>query len=119
MGNNRNNYTRYSKEPIKTTEASVPVEPVEVVKVDEPVEPVVVVEEPKIVAPKKVMGVVTDCTRLNVREHPDKNARVVDIIDASTELTVIEKDSTKDFYKIRTSFNLEGYCMKRYITILP
>ena len=133
-------YTKYSKEPIVAKE---PVESVETVEaeiqavepvieepiVEEPVvesvEPVVepVIEEPVVEPvidePEPIIGVVTDCLKLNVREFATKNADILGVIDAATELVIIEEESTKDFYKICTSTGLEGYCMKKFISIMP
>lgn len=118
MGKNRN-YTNYSKVSIESTEQVDIIENEEFMETVESVEPVEVKQESKIETVKRVTGVVTDCARLNVREFPNSNAKILGIINVSTELTIIDKDSTKEFYKVRTSDYLEGYCMKRYVTILP
>lgn len=127
MSKNRD-YTRYSnsKGPIETAES---------VKVEESmnaVEPIiedaptvetgvetVTEQEPMIEESEPVIGVVTDCTRLNVRECPHSTAMVLGVITAATELIIIEEESTEEFYKICTSAGLEGYCMKKFITIMP
>ena len=127
-------YTKYSKEPIVAKE---PVESVETVveeiqavepvvepAIEEPVveEPVIeepVIEESVIDEPEPIIGVVTDCLKLNVREFATKNADILGVINAATELVIIEEESTKDFYKICTSTGLEGYCMKKFISIMP
>lgn len=100
----KRDYTRFSHAPAEAVEA---VEAVEVA--EEIVEQVV---EPKI-------GIVTDCTRLNVRQEPKANAKIVIVVDATTDLTIFEEGSTEDFYKIRTVDGVEGYCMKRFVTIKP
>lgn len=116
MSKNRD-YTRYSKESTNTVES---------VKLEEPVESIETVtentriEEPEVATVvEPVVGVVTDCTRLNVREAPHSDAAVLGIITAATELIVLEDESTDEFYKICTSIGLEGYCMKKFITIMP
>lgn len=101
----RKDYTRYSKE----TASAGAVEVVENVQQElEEVEPV-----------KTVVGVVTDCIKLNVRVEPNAKAEVVCEIAASTELMIDEDRSTDEFYKIYTAAGIEGYCMKKFISIVP
>lgn len=54
-------------------------------------------------------GIVTDCLYLNVRKLPDINADVAVVIDLDA--------STEDFYKVRTSDGVEGFCMRKYIAL--
>lgn len=124
----KRDYTRYSKEPIETkepVETMEPKEPMESVEiVTEDIQTVEVeqepkIEEPKIEEPKPITGVVTDCLKLNVRERPNTTAAILGVITAATELIIIEEESTADFYKICTSAGLEGYCMKKFVTIMP
>lgn len=58
-------------------------------------------------------GIVTDCLYLNVRKLPDINADVAVVIDAPTQVCVDLDASTEDFYKVRTSDGVEGFCMRR------
>ena len=60
-------------------------------------------------------GIVTDCLYLNVRKLPDINADVAVVIDALTQVCVDLDASTEDFYKVRTSDGVEGFCMRKYI----
>lgn len=119
MSNNRD-YTRYSKENANLTED---VELVEVVEetaeetaevIEEPM-----VEEPTIDESKHISGVVVDCVKLNVREQPNPNADILGIINEGSEVLVNEEESTDDFYKICTSAGLEGYCMRKFVSIMP
>ena len=71
------------------------------------------------VRPEPKTGVVTDCLKLNVRTKPDKDSDIVCEITASTNLVIDEEESTEEFYKICTYSGVEGYCMKKFITILP
>ena len=64
-------------------------------------------------------GVVVDCVKLNVRVEPNADAEIVGQINASTKLEVYENESTEEFYKICTHSGVEGYCMKKFINILP
>lgn len=65
----------------------------------------------------KVTGVVTDCTKLNVRAEPNPNADVVAVISMLTEVVVDTDASTSGFYKICTAAGIEGFCMRKYIAI--
>ena len=62
-------------------------------------------------------GIVTDCLYLNVRKLPDINADVAVVIDALTQVCVDLDASTEDFYKVRTSDGVEGFCMRKYIAL--
>lgn len=62
-------------------------------------------------------GIITDCLYLNVRKLPDINADVAVVIDALTQVVVDLDASTEDFYKVATSDGIEGFCMKKYITL--
>lgn len=62
-------------------------------------------------------GIVMDCLYLNVRKLPDINADVAVVIDALTQVCVDLDASTEDFYKVRTSDGVEGFCMRKYIAL--
>ena len=66
-----------------------------------------------------VLGIVHQCLTLNVREEPDKDSGIVCSIQCLTEVMVDEEESTQDFYKICTASGIEGYCMKKYISVHP
>lgn len=67
--------------------------------------------------PHTDFGIVTDCLYLNVRKRPDINADVAVVIDALTQVVVDLDASTEDFYKVRTSDGIEGFCMRKYIAL--
>lgn len=94
-------YTKFTK-PNKSKEAVV--EPVEVQNgVEEKVEQI------------SMIGVVVDCTKLNVRRKPNPNSEVVCEISVGSEVTICEDESTNDFYKVCTAAGAEGFCMRKYI----
>ena len=68
---------------------------------------------------KPMFGVVTDCLRLNVRVAPRSDAEVITTIDASTDVFIEESESTDEFYKICVASGVEGFCMRKYITVTP
>lgn len=106
----KKDYTKFSN-VIKPVEAETVSDVKPIVKPEIKPGPVMV-EKPK-------LGVVTDCVKLNVRKKPHANATIVTTITCETELEIIEAESTKDFYKICTAAGVEGFCMKRFISILP
>lgn len=67
--------------------------------------------------PHTDFGIVTNCLYLNVRKRPDINADVAVVIDALTQVVVDLDASTEDFYKVRTSDGVEGFCMRKYIAL--
>lgn len=60
---------------------------------------------------------IKDCNKLNVRKDPNKESKVLCVIDKNTEFTVNLTKSTEDFYKVTLSNGVEGYCMKEFISI--
>jgi len=68
-------------------------------------------------AEEPVIGVVVNCTKLNVRQEPITTATVICTLVALDEVMIDEEASTDEFYKICTVSGIEGYCMKKYIVI--
>ena len=88
-------------------------EPVEVETAEEPV-----VEE----APKKEskVGVVENCTKLNLRKEPVKDTDGKNIITeliAGTAVVIDDEKSTDEFFNVTTEDGTEGYCMKQFIRL--
>ena len=93
--------------------------------VDAPVEPEVieeVVEEVEVLTEetvsKPVIGVVSNCDRLNVREKPFKGANVLTILGGGCDIIINEHLSTEIFYHVQTRHGIQGFCQKDYISIL-
>lgn len=103
MGNNNNR--KEVREPQVQVNENVTQEPVENVT-QEPVEK----EAPKV-------GVVDNCSRLNVRVAPRITADVRLVINKGDEVTLCEKQPKGEWFRVRTQDNTEGFCMKKYITI--
>ncbi len=66
-----------------------------------------------------VFAIVTDCIRLNLRKAADRNAPVLKELPALTKVKVDVNGSTEEFCRIQTSEGVNGYCMRKYLTLLP
>ena len=62
-----------------------------------------------------VNGVVTDCVHLRLRRDP--GGKVIALLDAGDEVLVDTLQSTDEWYKVYTKDDLDGFCMKEFITI--
>ena len=81
------------------------------------------VEEPQIAEeevskPKKQMiGVVIDCSSLNIRAKSNINSEIIATVKAGTELLINEDESVNEWYKVCTEAGIEGFCMKKYVSV--
>lgn len=115
----KHNYNNYSKPKIKP-------EPEEKLVVQE-VEPIIEGQTviPEVTAPPeseaqaaKLPGIVGNCARLNVREKPNKMADVIAVLEAGSEVQLVNEKPANGFYNVITADGREGYCMCDYISIL-
>ena len=83
------------------------------VVIEQVTEPVAEIDEEAI-----VNGVVVDCGKLNVRQEPSSDSKIVTIIPGGTEVEINNEESTDEFYKICTAAGIEGFCMRKFIDIL-
>ena len=99
----KKDYTKYSK----------PAEPK-----NEEIEEVLDEETEFYVKPSKepVYGDVCNCSSLNVRKYPERNAEVICTISYPSEVMITD-ESDEVFYKVFTASGIEGYCMKDYIKL--
>lgn len=77
-------------------------------------EDIVEVVEP---APEPVYGIVFDCENLNIRKAPNIKAEVVCRVAVGTELMIDESESTDEWYRVYTNAGLDGYSMKKFVTL--
>ena len=66
-----------------------------------------------------VDGIVSNCELLNIRKESSKDAEVLCTVGVNTIVKVdltVDKEA-EEFYKIVTPNGVEGYCMKKFITI--
>lgn len=68
-------------------------------------------------AARNVIGVVTDCLKLNIREKPSKDSRVVTVVTCLDELEIDMGDSNDDWYAVCTATGIKGFCMKKFVAV--
>lgn len=64
-----------------------------------------------------VTGVVTNCLKLNIRENPNTDSKVVCEVTMLDELVIDEEASTDEWFKVYTEMGVEGFCMKKYVAV--
>lgn len=103
------NYNQMSKKNYDKTETVEPVEtPIDVTSIEtEPIEPA---------KPEPIEGTV-GCEKLNVRSDATIDSEPVGIINRGSKVFIYEDESTDEFYKVCTATGLEGYCMKKFISV--
>ena len=110
---NKINYSKFANNNVEETSIDQVEEAVEDVT-EEVVEEVI--EEP-VVEPEPIVGVVSGCAKLRVRNNPSIMGEVICEIKEGTIVIIDEDKSTVEFYKVVTEAGAEGYCMKKYITL--
>lgn len=98
----------------KETPEGVKVE--DITEVEEPVMESVEEQEPEQKS-EPIVGIVSECSRLRVRNYPELDANVICEIDAGTQVIIDPVESTEEFYKVCTEAGIDGYCMKRFIKV--
>lgn len=66
---------------------------------------------------KFVTGVVVGCLKLNVREQMFTGAAILCELPASSEVQIFAGEDHGEWYHVVTASGVEGFCMKKYITI--
>lgn len=83
---------------------------------NDPVEEPMVKDE-SVADEKPTIGIVTKCSKLNVRRQPDATDDKNIICTIPVDAEVVIDDSTSDFYAITTKDGKHGFCMKEYISV--
>lgn len=124
--NNYRNYQNYSLNNYKAEEKpdEVKVEdPVSSEIVEDVTEDITEVTEaetetaPVIEVVKPKVGIVTGCIKLNVRKAASPTAEVLGLIEEGSEVQIDNDFDAPDFYKVSAATGLEGFCMKKFITV--
>lgn len=116
---NRNNNTKavsvdneVVESVLEETEVVKPaVEESEIVEVIEPV----VEEVTELETINTTVGVVTDCIKLNIRNKPNVNAKVLCTVNVLSELIIDTQKSNDNWLSVCTESGVEGFCMKKYV----
>ena len=66
---------------------------------------------------QSVVGIVTNCKKLNLRTKPSKAAPVIYEMPADSKLTIDFDRSIHGWLCVHTESGLEGFCMKEYVSI--
>lgn len=124
------NYSKFSqkKENVNLEEIFPETEAVEADAEQEPImDPVVeeeaeqaqeiVEESQKVEESVQTVGFVDNCECLRVRKESNVDSEELCIISKLSEVVIDLDNSTDYFYKVKTSEGVEGYCMKKFITV--
>lgn len=68
-------------------------------------------------ADSTVVGYVSGCFKLNIREEGYPGANVVCVVPEKTALLIEVAESNDEWYKVYTETGMEGFCMKQYVTL--
>lgn len=66
---------------------------------------------------EEIVGVVTDCLKLNIRKEPNKDSEVIVVASCLDELRIDYVTSTDDWYAVCTVSGIEGFCMKKFVAV--
>ena len=129
MSQNKN-YSKFSqkKDNVNLEEIFPETEAVEADAEQEPImDPVVeeeaeqaqeiVEESQKVEESVQTVGFVDNCECLRVRKESNVDSEELCIISKLSEVVIDLDNSTDYFYKVKTSEGVEGYCMKKFITV--
>ena len=101
----KKNYNKISTEKKMAPEVEAKEEPI-----------IEVVETPVVEEVKNPTGIVTNCTKLNVRKKPSLDADILTTIPVHTEVTIDVKKSVDEWLYIKFDSGVKGFCMKKYIS---
>ena len=131
MSHHNHNYTNYSNKNITSNQEEADAIEEKVANEEQAVEEKVANESQQNISDpesdidvaandetSELIGYVTDCVKLNVREAASKDSNVLCEIILNSKVIVDEENSTDDFYKVTTETGVEGYCMKQYINVI-
>lgn len=88
---------------VQTTPAVVYLESETTVAATAPVEP--------------IDGIVSGCKKLNIRKEPSRTGEIICEVSEGTALMIDPSEVNDDWFKVYTEAGVEGYCMKKFVTI--
>ena len=110
---NKKLYMGYDEETKSLADVTEEVEE-EIAEVNESEE---VTKEATKEADSTVVGYVSGCLKLNIREEGYPGANVVCVVPEKTALLIEVAESNDEWYKVYTETGMEGFCMKQYVTL--
>ena len=110
---NKKLYMGYDEETKSLADVTEEVEE-EIAEVNESEE---VTKETTKEADNTVVGYVSGCLKLNIREEGYLGANVVCVVPEKTALLIEVAESNDEWYKVYTETGMEGFCMKQYVTL--
>ena len=66
---------------------------------------------------REIVDAIVKCIRLNVREEPNLNSKKIGELVTGDEIAIDLSKSTDLWYKVFTSFGLDGYCAKDFVEV--
>lgn len=66
---------------------------------------------------EEIVGVVTNCLKLNIRKEPNKDSEAIAVASCLDELRIDSVTSTDDWYAVCTVSGIEGFCMKKFVAV--
>ena len=103
------NYNQMSKKNYDKTET--------VEQVENPIEETPIETEPAEPAKSEPIEGTVGCEKLYVRSDATVGSEPVGVITRDSKVFVYKDESTEEFYKVCTATGLEGYCMKKFISV--
>ena len=103
------NYNQMSKKNYDKTES--------VEQVENPIDETPIETESVEPAKSEPIEGTVGCEKLYVRSDATVDSDPVGIIIRDTKVFIYEDESTEEFYKVCAATGLEGYCMKKFISV--
>lgn len=66
---------------------------------------------------EEIIGIVTECLKLNIRKEPNKDSEVIAVVNCTDNLVIDAENSTDGWYAVATVSGIDGFCMKKFIAI--
>ena len=67
--------------------------------------------------PDMLIGIVTGCTRLNIRAEASSDSDILTVVNVGSELQIHVSGTTDEFFKVTTGFGIGGYAMRQFVSI--
>lgn len=68
-------------------------------------------------ATKEAFGVVAGCAKLNIREEPSIDAKIVAVVTKGSVLEIDAENCDGEWFGVCTASGIQGFCMADYVDI--